>query len=88
VSWRDSKCNWLRDGTPPLHIHAPHKDEKMAAIHKARNECSAEHPVFHQDEVDIHLTPKIGADWQLRGQLKRVVTPEQNNKYYLNDFLT
>lgn len=32
--------------------------------------------------MDIHLNPKIGADWQLRGQQKRVVTPGQNEKYY------
>ncbi|KDY61249.1 hypothetical protein AC02_5245 [Escherichia coli 3-020-07_S3_C1] len=25
--------------------------------------------------MDIHLNPKIGADWQLRWQQKRVVTP-------------
>ncbi|EHI0285979.1 IS630 family transposase, partial [Escherichia coli] len=68
---------------PTLRIRDPHKDEKMAAIHKALDECSAEHPVFYEDEVDIHLHPKIGADWQLRGQQKRVVTPGQNEKYYL-----
>lgn len=39
--------------------------------------------LFYEDEVDIHLNPKIGADWQLRGQQKRVVTPGQNEKYYL-----
>lgn len=33
--------------------------------------------------MDIHLNPKIGADWQLRGQQKRVATPSQNEKYYL-----
>ena len=33
--------------------------------------------------MDIHLNPKIGADWQLRGQQKRVVTPGQNENYYL-----
>ena len=43
----------------------------MAAIHKALDECSTEHPVFYENEVDIHLNPKIGADWQLRGQQKR-----------------
>ncbi|WP_204526540.1 transposase, partial [Citrobacter cronae] len=64
-------------------IRAPHQDQKMVAIHKALDECSAEHPVFYEDEVDIHLNPKIGADWQLRGQQKRVVTPGQNEKYYL-----
>jgi len=40
----------------------------MAAIHKALDECSSEHPVFYEGEVDTHLNPKIGADWQLRGQ--------------------
>jgi transposase len=55
----------------------------MAAIHKALDECSAEHPVFYEDEVDIHLNPKIGADWQRRGHQKRVATPGQNEKYYL-----
>lgn len=55
----------------------------MAAINMALASCSAEHPVFYEDEVDIHLSPKIGADWQLRGQQKRVVTPGQNEKYYL-----
>ncbi len=55
----------------------------MVAIHEALAKCSAENPVFYEDEVDIHLNPKIGADWQLRGQQKRVVTPGQNEKYYL-----
>lgn len=53
----------------------------MAAIFKALGECSAEHPVFYENEVDIH--PKIGADWQQRGQQKSVVTPGQNEKYCL-----
>ena len=26
---------------------------------------------LYEDEVDIHLNPKIGADWQLRGQQNR-----------------
>ena len=52
-------------------------------MHDAVGKCSAEHPVFYEDEVDIHLNPKIGADWQRRGQQKRVATPGQNEKYYL-----
>jgi hypothetical protein len=39
----------------------------MAAINKALGECSTEHPVFYEDEVDIHLHPKIGEDWQFAG---------------------
>lgn len=39
--------------------------------------------MFYEDEVVIHLNPKIGADGQLRGQQKRGVMPGQNEKYYL-----
>lgn len=45
------------------------------------------HPVFYEDEVDIHLHPKTGGGWQLRGQQKRVVTPGQNEKCYLTGAL-
>ncbi|KDL14894.1 hypothetical protein DET60_1362 [Raoultella planticola] len=76
--WLPSAGLVWRRAAPTLRIRDPHKDEKMAAIHKALEECSAEHPVFYEDKVDIHLNPKIGADWQLRGQQKRVVTPGQN----------
>ena len=38
---------------------------------------------MYQDEVDIHLNPKIGLDWMNQGQQKEVVTPGQNEKRYL-----
>jgi transposase len=38
---------------------------------------------FYEDEVDIHLNPKVGLDWMGRGQQKEVVTPGQNEKRYL-----
>ncbi|CNC19622.1 transposase [Yersinia pseudotuberculosis] len=33
-------------------------------------------PVFYEDEVDIdlNLNPKIGADWCMKGQQKRIAT--------------
>src|SRR5262249_24942113 len=34
-------------------------------------------------EVDIHLNPKIGLDWMVRGQQKEFMTPGQNQKRYL-----
>ena len=37
----------------------------------------------YEDEVDIHLNPKIGLDWMVRGQQKEVETPGQNQKRYL-----
>jgi len=38
---------------------------------------------FYEDEVDIHLNPKIGLDWMVRGQQKKVPTPGKNQKRYL-----
>jgi transposase len=40
-------------------------------------------PVFHADEVDVHLNPKIGLDWMNRGDQRLVVTPGKNVKHYL-----
>src|SRR5262249_51414150 len=37
----------------------------------------------YEDEVDIHLNPKIGLDWMGYGQQKEELTPGQNKKRYL-----
>ena len=55
----------------------------MANIDAALARCDADNPVFYEDEVDIDLNPKLGADWMFRAQQKRVVTPGQNAKHYL-----
>lgn len=39
--------------------------------------------IFYEDEVDIHLNPKIGLDWTGHGQQKEVLTPGKNVKRYL-----
>jgi transposase len=38
---------------------------------------------FYEDEVDVHLNPKIGLDWMGLGQQKEVATPGKNEKRYL-----
>jgi transposase len=38
---------------------------------------------FYEDEVDVHLNPKVGLDWMGCGQQKEVATPGQNEKRYL-----
>lgn len=73
---------WRR-AAPTLRIRDPHREERLQAIRTALANCSAEHPVFYEDEVDIHLNPKIGADWGLRGKQRLVATPGRNEKYYL-----
>lgn len=47
------------------------KDEKMTAIHEAQDECSAENPLFHEDEVDIYLYSKIGVDRHKCSDIRR-----------------
>jgi transposase len=39
--------------------------------------------VVYEDEVDIHLNPRIGLDWMVSGQQKQVLTPGKNEKRYL-----
>jgi len=41
------------------------------------------HVAVYEDEVDVHLNPKIGLDWMGLGQQKEVMTPGQNQKRYL-----
>jgi len=36
-----------------------------------------------EDEVDVHLNPKIGLDWMGHGQQKEALTPGQNEKRYM-----
>ena len=38
---------------------------------------------FYEDEVDIHLNPKVGRDWMLPGRQTIVVTPGKNQKRYV-----
>ncbi|PHM55179.1 integrase [Xenorhabdus stockiae] len=73
---------WRR-AAPTLQVPDPEYDEKMRLITKALSLASEKHPVVYEDEVDIHFNPKIGADWYFKGQQKRIITPGQNQKYYI-----
>jgi len=66
-------CPWPRD----------RRLRVLAAIRRLEARASAEEPVLYSDEVDIHLNPKIGRDWMLRGHQRRIVTPGKNQKFYL-----
>lgn len=39
--------------------------------------------VFYEGEVDIDSNPKIGADWILKSQQRKMVTPGKGEKHYL-----
>jgi transposase len=59
------------------------KTKRLNAIRRLLGALPRGHVAVYEDEVDIHLNPKIGLDWMGRGQQKEVVTPGQNVKRYL-----
>ncbi|EAR2679544.1 IS630 family transposase [Salmonella enterica] len=79
---RQADMVWRRAALT-LKIKDPHYEEKRLVIDQALAQEQTAHPVFYQDEVDIDLNPKIGADWMPKGQQKRIATPGQNQKHYL-----
>jgi transposase len=66
-------CPWPRE----------RRERVLAEIRRLEAHASADEPVLYSDEVDIHLNPKIGRDWMLRGQQRRIVTPGKNEKFYI-----
>ena len=59
------------------------KTRRINQIRGLEQALPKRHALFYLDEVDIHLNPKIGLDWMLTGQQKRVLTPGKNQKRYL-----
>jgi transposase len=59
------------------------KSRRLRAITTILTHLRSDEVAYFEDEVDIHLNPRIGRDWTLRGQQKVVVTPGQNRKRYL-----
>jgi len=59
------------------------KARRLNAIHRLLATLSRRHVAVYEDEVDVHLNPKIGLDWMVRGQQKEVMTPGKNVKCYL-----
>lgn len=76
-----------RRGRPRPTVHCPWspmaKGRRLAEIHRLLATLPPDQVAFYEDEVDIHLNPKIGLDWMVKGQQKEVVTPGQNVKRYL-----
>ncbi|SRR5579885_1466863 len=56
---------------------------RLYPIRRLLRELPADEVAVYADEVDIHLNPKIGWDWMVRGQQKEVRTPGKNRKRYL-----
>lgn len=61
----------------------PEFDRKLAAIHALLARLPDDETAVFQDEVDVHLNPKIGSAWMLRGEQAEVTTPGNNQKRHL-----
>jgi transposase len=62
---------------------AAQRDARLAQLERVVRGATRRDLVVYADEVDIHLNPKIGPDWMLRGTQRQVTTPGKNEKRYL-----
>lgn len=81
------KRNKVRLGRPKPIVGCPWKKarrtRRLNEIRRLISNLPAGDVAVYVDEVDIHLNPKIGPDWMLRGVQKTVLTPGKNEKRYL-----
>lgn len=77
----------IRRGMPKPTVGCPWssraRKRRLGLIHRTLETLPANEVAAWEDEVDIHLNPKIGPDYMLRGQQKTVLTPGKNVKHYV-----
>jgi transposase len=59
------------------------KQQRLQELQQLREQLPPDEVLVYEDEVDVHLNPRIGRDWMLPGQQKQVPTPGKNQKRYL-----
>jgi transposase len=57
--------------------------EKVQAIEQLLANQPADETAVFQDEVDVHLNPKIGSMWMKKGEQAQVATPGNNRKCHV-----
>jgi transposase len=76
-----------RRGRPRPRVRCPWskaaQTRRLNQIHTLLQTLPPGHVAVYEDEVDVHLNPKIGLDWMGLGQQKDVMTPGKNQKRYL-----
>ncbi|HET8542468.1 MAG TPA: transposase [Anaeromyxobacter sp.] len=59
------------------------QERVLARLRRLARTATTAEPVFFEDEMDVHLNPKIGRDWMPRGHRRYVLTPGQNKKRFV-----
>jgi transposase len=78
------RLNWVwRRPRPVVGPTDPDYDEKLRQIRDLLADLPAEETAVFQDEVDVHLNPKIGSCWMQRGEQAEVRTPGNNEKRHV-----
>ena len=76
-----------RQGRPKPTVDCPWskraKNRRLRELRHLVDTLADDEVAVYEDEVDIHLNPKIGSDWMLPGQQKTVLTPGKNVKRYI-----
>ncbi len=73
---------WRRP-RPVLGPTDPDYDAKIQGLSELMATLPDDETVVFEDEVDIHLNPKIGSCWMPRGEQSVVMTPGNNEKRHL-----
>ena len=73
---------WRRP-RPVVGPTAPEYAVKLRRIQDLLANLPADETAVFQDEVDVHLNPKIGSCWMRRGEQATVVTPGNNEKRHV-----
>jgi len=61
----------------------PERISKLARIRYIIEHSRPSDVLLFMDELDLHLLPKIGYEWMLKGTQAEIMTPGQNEKRYL-----
>ncbi len=61
----------------------PEYEGKLRKIRRLVTDLPDDETLVFQDEVDVHLNPKIGSQWMVRGEQAEVVTPGNDERRYL-----
>lgn len=84
---RALQCLRARRGRPKPVVRCPWSESRkkrcLAVLRRLAERLPPDEVLVYEDEIDIHLNPKIGSDWMLRGQQKPLPTPGRNQKWYL-----
>jgi len=73
---------WRRP-RPVIGLEDPDYATKLRAIRQLLAQLPGDETAVFQDEVDVHLNPKIGSQWMIRGEQAEVITPGDNEKRHL-----